>query len=157
MAAKTDFRRNYKAPSKFAFILILGAVFSLFLSIAARGESAPIFYTVKVCCIRNDIALHVKAGDTVTDAVGKFPLGKIEKVVFTEAKAETYNQEKNEMTLAAVKGYSDIFISVSADGKILGNEAKIGSYTLYSGKRIYFRLPDFSGEGVCVEIDGAAK
>ncbi len=150
--ANTQIRRNYKVLSKFAFIFILGAVFSLFGSIVAKSESAPIFYTLRVSCIRNDIALHIKEGDSVTDAVGKFPLGRVEEVTLREAKTETYNQEKNEMTLSKIDGYSDIYIVISSQGEEKDGKTNIGAYHLYKGKTVYFRLPDFSGEGVCVKV-----
>ena len=155
--ANAKFRRNYKATSKFAFIIILGAVLSLLGSTVAKSESAPIFYTLRVSCIRNDVALHVKEGDSIIEAVGKFPLGRVEKVTLSPSEAETYNEEKNEMTLAKIDGYSDIYIEVSALGEEKDNEGKIGAYTLYEGKTVYFRLPDFSGEGVCILIGEGQK
>ena len=144
--------RKCRAFRKISLFILFGAFFSLLGTTFCYGESAPIFYTVRIRAIRDDVALHVREGDTVTDPVGKYNIGTVGRVELRSAMTENYSSEKNEMVLSELEGYSDVYITVSASGERDGALAYIGSYRIYVGKTVPLRLPDFCGVGVCVGI-----
>ena len=152
MASKPNGCRIYKAFRNFTFALIFGVLFSHLGMTHAYGESTPIFYTVKIPFIRDDVALHVRKGDTVIDPVGKHNLGRVSDIRYRTALNESYSTEKNEMVLSECKGYSDIYLTISAKGEYDGSIFRIDSYPLHNGKEMPLRLPDFCGTGVCTGI-----
>ena len=149
--------RARKTFRNFAFILIFGVFFSLLGTTCSSGESTPIFYTVKLPFLRDDIAMHILRDDTVIDPVGKYNIGKITDITYEVAKSENYSSDKNEMVISECKGYSDVYITVVSNGERDGNIFRIGAYKLYAGKSMPIRLPDFCGHGVCVDIGEAKK
>ncbi len=149
--------RDCRAFRNIAFVLIFGAFLSLLGTTEAKGESAPILYTLRVSCIRDDIAMHIRRGDSVTDPVGKAPLGRVVDIRYKQSVAEGYDAEKNEMVISEVDGYSDIYITVSAKGEQNGAILRLDSYSVHIGKWMPLRLPDFYGEGVCVGINGGGE
>ena len=149
--------RARKTFRKFAFILIFGVFFSLLGTTCSSGESTPIFYTVKIPFLRDDIAMHIRKNDTVIDPVGKYNIGKITDVSYEVAKSENYSSEKNEMVVSECAGYCDVYITVSADGAHDGKIFRVGAYKLYAGKNMPIRLPDFCGHGVCVDVGKRQK
>lgn len=154
MASGLSVCRIYRAFRNFAFILIFGAIFSLLGTTYACGEDAPIFYTVKLNFIRDDIALHIKEGDIVTDGISGENIGTVTKVDYAQALSENYSSEKNEMVISECEGYSDVYITVKAEAKRKNSVLQIGSYTLNRGKTMFLHLPDFAGEGICVSTGG---
>ena len=154
MASKSKGCRIYKTFRNFTFVLIFGVLFSLLGMTYAYGESTPIFYTVKIPHIRDDIALHIRKGDTVIDPAGKYNIGRISDIRFNASVVESYSAEKNEMVLSEYNGYSDVYITISAKGEYDGSKFKIGAYSLHHGKQVPLRLPDFCGVGVCTKIGG---
>lgn len=146
--------RKNTAFRTFSLIIIFGALFSLLGTTYCSSEGAPVFYTLKIPSIRDDVALHVKEGDSVTDPVGKYSIGTVSKVELHAAKVEKYSIEKNEMVLSELEGYSDVYITVSANAHADSAIIDIGAYKVYIGKHMSVRLPDFYGSGVCVGIGG---
>ena len=157
MAHEKNLCRARKTFRNFAFILMLGAFFSLLGTTYSSGEGAPIFYTVKIPFLRDDIAMHIRKQDTVIDPVGKYNVGKITDITYETAKSENYSSEKNEMVISECKGYCDVYITVSTEADFDGKSYRIGGYKLYVGKSMPIRLPDFCGSGTCISVGRELK
>ena len=144
--------RALRATRNFAIITIFGVLFSLLCPLVAHGEGTPIFYSVKLPFIRDDIALHIRLGDAAIEPVGKEEIGRVVSVEYAKAIKENYSTEKNEMVLSECEGYCDVTLTLSCKGELTDTGARLGSLRIYSGMPLSVRLPDFYGAGVCTHI-----
>ena len=103
--------------------------------------------------IRDDLALHVRAGDSIIDAVGKYNIGKITDIRYEKCTSEVFSHKENRNVISEYEGYCDIVLTVSATAKRNERGYSVSGYALRLGKEVAMRLPDFYGVGRIVSID----
>lgn len=147
-----------RRTDKIISFLLLSLIFlSLFFfvptSVSAKGgENIPLVYNIRLHKIRDDIALHIKQGDSIIEAVGKYNIGKITDVRYELCTAEVFSHKENKNVISEYEGYCDISLTVSANASKSERGYSVNGYALRLGKEISLRLPDFYGVGKCVSI-----
>lgn len=147
-------RRTNKIISFLLISLVFISLFS-FISVSAsakESDGVSLVYRIKLHKIRDDIALHVKQGDVIIEAVGKYNIGRITDVRYESCSAEVFSHRENKNVISEYEGYCDITLTVSADASKGERGYSVNGYALRLGKELAFRLPDFYGVGKCVSI-----
>lgn len=147
-------RRTNKIISFLLFSLVFLSLFS-FISVSASAkepESVPLLYRIKLHKIRDDIALHIKRGDVIIEAVGKYNIGIITDVRYELCGAEVFSHRENKNVISEYEGYCDVSLTVSANASKGERGYSVNGCALRLGKELALRLPDFYGVGKCVSI-----
>lgn len=151
-------RRTDKITSLLSISLVLLLLsLSLFASmpISASGkaeDSAPLTYKIRLHMIRDDIAPHIRRGDNIIEAVGKYNIGVITDIRYEKCTAEVFSHRENRNILSEYEGYCDITLTVSALASKGERGYSVNGYSLRFGKEIPMRLPDFYGVGKCISV-----
>ena len=137
-----------------SLILLLSLfLFSMSVGVSARpSEDTPLTYKIKLHMIRDDIAPHIRRGDSIIEAVGKYNIGVITDIRYEKCTAEVFSHKENKNVLSEYEGFCDITLTVSASGSRGERGYSVNGYSLRLGKELCLRLPDFYGVGKCVSI-----
>lgn len=126
-----------------------------FVSMAKEAENVPLIYRIRLHMIRDDVALHIKQGDSIIEAVGKYNIGQISDVRYERCTAEFFSHHENKTVISEYEGYCDIILTVSAYASKSERGYSVNGYSLRLEKDIALRLPDFYGVGKCVSVTRA--
>ena len=133
------------------FIFALLLVFSLF-PIQAKGAECEIFYKIQVKRLHPDVRPSIHRFATVTDAVTKSGIGKIESIAFTPHVQESYATQNDCLVEAPHPFFYDALLTVRASGRKGENGYALGAFTLFRGAPVHFFTANFRGVGECTEL-----
>ena len=146
-------RRTDRNISFLLVLLVLSMLCSpMSIPTSAKEESVPINYRIRLHMIRDDIALHIRSGDSIVDAVGKHNIGKISDIRYEKCLSEVFSHKENRNVISEYEGFCDISLTVSANAVRTERGYSVDGYYLRLGKDIPLRLPDFYGVGKCVSV-----
>lgn len=138
-------------------IAIIGVVAYLFLNnkIFSSDEKTEILYTIKIDRVKNELVSDIKKlekGQTITDSVRGYDLGKIEKVEITQAMANITNRSNGTISQAEIPDYSQIVITVRADSVEEPYGYDLKGYKIMVGAQVHFRTPYYISYGNCTSV-----
>lgn len=154
-------RRKNKVFSLLLFSLVLIFIFFSFfcsaplVSMAKETENVSLIYKIRLHKIRDDVALHIKQGDSIIEAVGKYNIGEVLEVRYERSCAEVFSHHENKNVISEYEGYCDIVLTVSSSASKSERGYVVNGYLLRLSKEIALRLPDFYGVGKCVSVTRA--
>lgn len=117
-----------------------------------RNESVEIEYVIKVSQINEELKDLIKVGDEVTENTGLSSIGSVKDVKYTESVYNTVNKKTGENVQQNYPGAVDVVITVSAKAQINTGIYKVDGYTVSPGINISFRVPGYTGSGVCESV-----
>lgn len=141
-------------------IAVIGVVAYLFLNnkIFSTDEKTEILYTIRIDRVKNELIDDIKKlekGQTITDSVRGYDLGKIEKIEITQATANLTNRSKGYIFKDNYPDYSQIVITVRADSVEEPYGYDLNGYKIMVGAKVDFRTPYLISYGYCRSVTHA--
>lgn len=150
----------------------------------ASSSEVELEYVVELKTVHRDYIDNIKIGDNVVETVREQQIGEIIDVVVSPAYNVATNTDTGEMyisyyppldgadngTVSADEGeentqsldeqeyeYYNVRVTVRDTFKKSETGYKINAFELVVGQLVYFRVPEFVGEGFCIKINELAK
>lgn len=139
-----------------AGIAVLVFFFSKNDIVTAKGdEKIKIEYTVKISPTREEYINLIKIGDTLINTDVMQSVGEVINVTNSDYMYEGFDTSTGTPVYTPYPGMKTIVITVRADAIKTKTGYVINGYDVIIGEDMTFRVPDFTGTGVCVSISEA--
>ena len=139
-------------------LLIIIAIIALFAYVIVSSYGQDLFepkysveYTVKLTEVRKDFADNLGQGDMMVETTTLSEIGKVVKVDTTPC-IFTATDSTGKTVTSDNPLYMDMVITVSAEATLPDGIYTVNGFRLTAGKNVTFRVPDFTGSGVCTGI-----
>lgn len=139
-------------------LLIIFAIIALFAYIIVSSYGQDLFeakysveYTVKLTEVRKDFAYNLEPGNKMVETTTLSEIGKVIKVDTTPC-IFTATDSTGKTVTSDNPLYMDMVITVSAEATLPDGIYTVNGFRLTAGKNVTFRVPDFTGSGVCTGI-----
>ena len=122
---------------------------------ATEGET-ELIYQIEVHRTPEEFRGLIDIGDQVVDTVTLYSIGEVIDVTYADSLITAENKIDGSLVLSPEPGFLSVTLTIRASattkdgGYLLG-----GGYSVTVGKRIAFRVPDYSGEGFCILMEEA--
>ena len=148
-------------------LAIIAAVVSFFLPgslFGLGGEQVAVSFTIELKLVNGGMAENIRVGDSVFDAAGKSPIGKVSEVARTDSTKMVYNQETGQIEEVAFPANIDgkvpqnlrITIEAIADYSP-GSGYVVGGSRVSVGSDFTLCFTGYTGTGKCVALVVAGK
>lgn len=163
---KQENKKTGRTKSRFNFadvvvLLIIVAMLGLFayLIISSYGQDLfetkhDVVYTVKLNEVRREFADNIRKGDKMVETGTLSEIGTVAGVDTTPCIFTATDSNGNTVT-SDNPLYMDIVITVKAQATLPDGIYTVNGFRLTAGKDVSFRVPDFTGSGVCTGIEEA--
>ena len=154
-------------------VVAIGVVMYLYVSASARNlvvleQDVEIEYVIELKTVHRDYVDNIKVGDTVVEPVREQQIGKIVGVEFSPAYNIATNTQTGEMFIQQYPIVNEAEVAEGAEPEYDYYNAKVkvretlkktkegykkNVFVLRVGNIVYFRIPNFVGEGYCIQIN----
>lgn len=135
-------------------IAIIGSVVYAYISPMTKQLFAATYkvtYTMRVPNVRLELKNNIKVGDKIVETETLKEIGTVTNVASASSKFVGTDASGKTVTSPYPDMY-DVTITVSANAEMPSGMYAVNSYSITAGKTIPFRVPDFTGEAVCLSI-----
>ena len=158
-------------------VVAIGAVLYFYMSarnLVASNQDVEVEYIVEFKTVHRDYVDNIKVGDTVVETVREQQIGKVVDIVVSPAYNIATDTNTGEMFIQYYPVLTDEESDLSAEAepqyeyynvkvrvidtlKKTDEGYKKNAFVLRVGHLVYFRVPEFVGEGFCLQIDEVDK
>ena len=126
--------------------------------LAARPRSLaahdiPLCYTITMPAVREEYLAGLAEDVPVMDAVSKRPIGHLISYTIEPAMTQSYSERAGRMRLVEYPGHATVRLTICAEGRAVAGGYSLAGFTLFRGKQISLRLPNFVGTGTCTVLE----
>lgn len=146
-------------------VIAIGVVMYYYVSARNEVESASyvdIEYTVELKTVHKDYVDKIHLGDGAVETVRDQQIGEIVNIEVAPAYNVATNMETGEMFLEEypvvniddeeTHEYYNVKVTIKDTFKKSAEGYSINAFNLVVGRLVYFRVPNFVGEGYCINI-----
>lgn len=160
-AEKLKFRFNFIDVILIVVILAAAALLAyIFLSsdinLFESNKKVEIEYKVEIRQVREEFRDFIAISDGVTDTVTQYALGEVVNVEYTTTRYTGVNHTTGELVFSDYPEHINIIVTIRAKATASGDVYSLGGYKVAVGKAIAFRVPDYIGEGYCIQLTEVA-
>ncbi len=156
-SAMRKFRFNLIDCILIAIILCAGVLlFRIFSSGDTETVSSKtnLLYQIEVTKVPQEFRGLIDIGDKVVDTVTLYSLGDVVDVTYADCVQGVLNEDEGKLVYATVPGMLSVTLTIRATADMQnGSYAVGGGYVVAVGKKIQFRVPDYTGTGYCTVLE----
>ncbi len=116
------------------------------------NEKVQIEYTVTVSPVREEFINLVKIGDKVTNTAVMESCGEVVTVTNSDYIYEGTNDATGEKVYTPYPGMKTMVIKIKANAAKTDYGYSVNGFDIVIGEKVSFRVPDYTGTGICTAI-----
>ena len=144
-------------------IVILGSIASLVFFLRERriltktpDRSEEIVYKLEVSPLREEFRNLADVGNSVIDTVGMNVIGEITDVSYSPCYYHGTDPDTGLSVSTVYPGRVTMTLTIKATASKSDTGYAVGGRELILGEALSFRVPDFTGSGICVSIQASS-
>ena len=135
-----------------AAVLLIFYVKNRRIVLSDSANTVEVVYQLRVSPLREEFRNLVAVGDAVTDADTLRPIGEVTNVSYSACYYTGTDRTTGAPVTSAYPGMITMTLTVKVSASATKTGYSVGNRPLTLGDSVNFRVPDFTGTGVCTSV-----